>query len=305
MALITKAVLQALQTGFSTIFRGAYRDTPTPVEVLATIVPSTHKIETYGWMQRMLEMREWIGPRVIQGLKTQSYQLENKAYEATLKVDREEIEDDSLGLFDARAAEMGRVAARIWFKLLIDALVNGNAATSLGFDGLPFFSQSHTLNPAGVQSNDIHSSPFSEANLDAGIALMRRFTGEDGRFLGVNPTHIIIPPELEITVRKVLNAALTTNGGTNVLNGLLQIIVIPELAAAGTAGATSTWYLADLSAPIKPLILQKRKEVEFVAKTALTDDNVFWSREFVWGVDCRGVAGYGPWWLAARFQNAA
>lgn len=305
MAIITKSVLQALQTGFSTIFRSAYRDTPTPVETLATIVPSTHKIETYGWMKRLLEMREWIGPRVIQGLGTHSYILENKPYEATLQVDREEIEDDALGLFDARASEMGRVAARIWFKLLIDALVNGNVSTSLGFDGVPFFSQSHPLNPAGVQSNDIRSSPFSEAKLDEGVALMRRYAGEDGRFLGVNPTHIIIPPELEMTVRKVLNAATVANGGTNVFNGYLQIIVIPELAASGGQGATSTWYLADLSAPIKPLILQKRKDVEFVSKTALTDDNVFWERKFVWGVDCRGAAGYGPWWLMARFQNGA
>jgi phage major head subunit gpT-like protein len=306
MALITKAVLQALQTGFSTIFRGAYRDTPTPVEQLATIVPSSHKIETYGWMQRMLEMREWIGPRVIQGLKTHAYQLENKSYEATLAVDREEIEDDSLGLFDARAAEMGRVAARIWFKLLIDALVNGNAATSLGFDGVPFFSTSHPLNPAGVQSNNFVGAgfAFSEAALIAGVNAMKRYTGEDGRFMGVSPTHLIVPPELEIPARKILNAALVTNGGTNVLSGYLQIIVIPELAATGTGGADSVWFLADLSAPIKPLILQKRKDVEFVSKTALTDDNVFFARQFIWGVDCRGVAGYGPWWLAARFATA-
>jgi phage major head subunit gpT-like protein len=76
------------------------------------------------------------------------------------------------------------------------------------------------------------------------------------------------------------------------------------LSASGTNGATSVWYLADLSAPIKPLILQKRKEVEFVSKTALTDDNVFFSREFIWGVDGRGAAGYGPWWLMARFAGA-
>jgi phage major head subunit gpT-like protein len=304
MAIITQSVLRALQTGFSTIFRSAYRDTPTQVDKLATIVSSSHKIETYGWMKRLLEMREWIGPRVIQGLGTHAYTLENKSYEATLKVDREEIEDDSLGLFDARAAELGRVAARIWDRLLVDALVAGTSG--LGFDGLPFFSASHTLDPAGVQSNLISGagSVFSETNLNAAVSLMRRYTGEDGRFMGVNPTHLVIPPELEMTARKILNAALTTNGGTNVFNGYLQIIVLPELSASGTNGATSVWYLADLSAPIKPLILQKRKEVEFVSKTALTDDNVFFSREFIWGVDGRGAAGYGPWWLMARFAGA-
>lgn len=305
--LITKAVLAALQTSVSFIFRSAYRDTPTPVDTLATVVPSTHSIETYGWMQRLLAMREWIGPRVKQGLQTQAYTLKNKTFEATLAVDKEEIEDDSLGLFNPRAAELGRIAARIWFQLLIDALIAGTT-TGLGFDGLSFFNASHTLNPAAVQSNALGLGALNntltaagdDANmvlLNTAVSAMRNYMGEDGRRLGVQPTHIIIPPSRALAVRRVLNTALISGGSTNVFNGYLDIIEIPELEdfAAG-----ANWYIADLSAPIKPLILQKRKEVELVSKTSLTDDNVFWQREFVWGIDCRGVAGYGPWWLMAK-----
>jgi phage major head subunit gpT-like protein len=305
--LITKAVLQALQTSVSTIFRSAYRDTPTPILQLATRVTSNHKVETYGWMQRLLEMREWIGPRVIQGMATQAYTLENKKFESTLAVDVDEIADDSLGLFAPRAEEFGRVGARLWEKLTIDALVNGNAATSLGFDGLPFFSANHPLNPAapgGVQSNNITvATPLNSANLDVMRTAMQLFTGEDGRFLGVYPTHIVIPTALEMTAKGILNAQLTTNGGTNVFNGLLGTIVIPELPATAAPGATSTWYLVDLSAPIKPLLLQVRKPVTLVSKVSLTDDNVFWQQTLVWGLDARGVVGYGPWWLAMRIQG--
>lgn len=300
MPMITKAVLQALQTSVSFIFASAYRDTPTPVDQLATIVSSTHSIETYGWMQRLLAMREWIGPRVKQGLQTQAYTLKNKSFEATLACDKEEIEDDSLGLFEPRARELGRIAARIWFQLLIDALAAGTSA--LGFDGVAFFSASHPLNPAGVQSNigstaipatmSAAQDDTNAATINTAVSVMRNYTGEDGRLLGVNPTHIIIPPSRELAVRRVLNTALTGGGNTNVMQGYLQIMVIPELESTPTV-----WYLADLSAPIKPLILQKRKEVELVSKVDLTSDNVFWQREFIWGVDCRGVAGYGPWWL--------
>lgn len=304
--LITKAVLAGLQTSVSFIFSGAYRDTPTPVDQLATVVSSTHSIETYGWMQRLLAMREWIGPRVKQGLQTQAYTLKNRTFEATLAVDKEEIEDDSLGLFEPRAKELGRIAARIWFQLLIDALAAGT--TALGFDGVAFFSGSHPLNPAIAPQSNLNLSTaldnsLTAANAEANsvrintvVSAMRNYTGEDGRLLGVNPTHIIVPPSRELAVRQVLNAALTGNGGTNVLAGYLQIMVIPELESI----STTRWYVADLSAPIKPLILQKRKEIELVSKTSLTDDNVFWQREFVWGVDCRGVAGYGPWWLMAQ-----
>lgn len=300
---ITLPALQALQTSVSQIFRTAYRDTATPIVSLATVVPSTHNTETYGWMQRLLEMRKWVGPRVIQNMATQAYTLQNQTFESTLGVDREEIEDDTLGLFNPRVEEFGRVAARIWERLLLDALQNGNLAASLGFDGLPFFSTGHTLNPAGVQSNSISGgglSVFSAANLDTAITAMSQFTGEDGRLLGVRATHIVIPKALEIAVRTVLSAALIANGGTNVFNGLLDIIVVPDLPGSGAA---SVWYLVDLSAPIKPLLLQVRKPVQLVSKTRETDDNVFWQKTYVWGIDCRGVAGYGPWWLAMRMNG--
>jgi phage major head subunit gpT-like protein len=104
-----------------------------------------------------------------------------------------------------------------------------------------------------------------------------------------------------MTARAVLNAQFVSTGGTNVFNGLLETIVVPELPGNGSA---SVWYLADLSAPIKPLLLQVRKPVQLVSKTAETDDNVFLQRQYLWGIDCRGVAGYGPWWLAMRMAGA-
>ncbi|PZO03988.1 MAG: hypothetical protein DCF29_10910 [Alphaproteobacteria bacterium] len=64
------------------------------------------------------------------------------------------------------------------------------------------------------------------------------------------------------------------------------------------AGAGEAWYLLDTRRPLKPLIFQDRKKPEFVAKTALTDENVFNAGEFVYGVDCRRAAGFGFWQLA-------
>jgi phage major head subunit gpT-like protein len=115
--------------------------------------------------------------------------------------------------------------------------------------------------------------------------------------LGVSPTHIVIPKRLEMTARAILKAALIANGGTNVFNGFLDMIVVPDLPGSGLA---STWYMVDLSAPIKPLLLQIRKPVTLVAKANIDDDNVFWNSQFYWGLDARGIVGYGPWWLAAR-----
>ncbi|MCF1744627.1 Mu-like prophage major head subunit gpT family protein [Paradevosia shaoguanensis] len=63
-------------------------------------------------------------------------------------------------------------------------------------------------------------------------------------------------------------------------------------------GAGQAWFLMCTSRPLKPLILQRRKDFEFVAKDALTDDNVFNNKEFVYGTDARFNAGFGFWQFA-------
>lgn len=60
-------------------------------------------------------------------------------------------------------------------------------------------------------------------------------------------------------------------------------------------GANPAWYIFDTSRPIKPLIFQNRKTPEFVGLFDLTNPNVFYNREFVYGVDSRNAAGFGLW----------
>ncbi|CAN5754662.1 Mu-like prophage major head subunit gpT family protein [soil metagenome] len=71
---------------------------------------------------------------------------------------------------------------------------------------------------------------------------------------------------------------------------------------AGGAGAA--WYLLDTSKIIKPLIYQVRKDYSFVSKTREEDDNVFFSKEYVYGVDARSNVGFGLWQLAYASKNA-
>ena len=71
------------------------------------------------------------------------------------------------------------------------------------------------------------------------------------------------------------------------------------------AGAdTPSWYLLDTRRSLKPLILQTRKEPNFVSKSTETDDNVFWNAEYIYGVDCRRAAGFGFWQLAYASNKA-
>lgn len=63
-------------------------------------------------------------------------------------------------------------------------------------------------------------------------------------------------------------------------------------------GSGTPWFLLDVTRVMRPIILQKRKNYNFVAKTGDKDDNVFDRNEFVWGVDARLNVGFGLWQLA-------
>lgn len=80
----------------------------------------------------------------------------------------------------------------------------------------------------------------------------------------------------------------------------------PVIAADGsmttvsnTGGGSGTpWFLLETRRALKPIILQKRRDFEFVAKDRLTDDTVFYNKEFHYGADARANVGFGFWQFA-------
>jgi phage major head subunit gpT-like protein len=291
--LITKPALQALQTSFHSNFRVGWGITDPKLVGLATQVPSTTRTNTYGWMARLLKMRKWDGPRLIQNLNSHAYTLENEPYELTVGVDRRDIQDDQLGVYAPLFDELGRNAKKWPDQVLKTVLQSGT--TNLGFDNVAFFAATHNLNPAGNQSNNFTTTALTGPNFSTVRAAMSAYTGEDGEPLGVQPDTLIVPPQLEDTANTIVTAEYGSSGASNVQKGQARVIVVPELANQGT-----TWYVADNSHAIKGLLWQLRKAPEFVAKVNLQDDNVFFERQFIWGVDAEGVGGYGPWFLMAR-----
>ncbi len=78
---------------------------------------------------------------------------------------------------------------------------------------------------------------------------------------------------------------------------------------ANTDGGSGTpWFLICSKRPLKPIIYQERKPVEFVSKDRPEDENVFNNRQFVYGADMRCNVGYGlpqTAWGSKQTLNAA
>lgn len=78
-----------------------------------------------------------------------------------------------------------------------------------------------------------------------------------------------------------------------------------EQSVANTDGGSgSPWFLIDASRALKPIIFQRRKPWQFVAKNQETDDSVFYKKEYVYGSDARYNVGYGFWQFAWGSKQA-
>lgn len=305
---ITPVALDAIFINFNTLYQQAYERAAPWWSKVAMEVPSTSRENRYGWMKIIPRMREWVGERKINNLAGRSYTIENKDWELSVGVERNAIQDDQLGLFGPAIAMMGDQAARHPDDLLTTLIQSG--VTALAFDGLPFFSASHPVDSdntaLGTYSNNFTTTPLNSANFQSVRAAMKAFKGEDNKPLRVDPRLLIVPPQLEATALQILNAEFTAPaaafgqnaaGGyqTNVLKGSADLLVIPELANEPT-----TWYLADMSKPVKPFVYQSRKAPVFVSLTAPTDENLFYRKEFIYGIDSRDNVGYSLPFLCSR-----
>ena len=164
MAMITPALLQSLFTGFKKNFEDAKSEAPAQYTKIATVIKSTTKSNTYGWLGKFPSLRKWVGDRVIESMKAHGYQIVNEDFEATVAVDRNDIEDDELGIYAPLFQEMG-LAAGIHPDELCFGLL-GAGFTTPCYDGQYFFDTDHPVYPKA----DGTGTPVMTANVvvDAG-----------------------------------------------------------------------------------------------------------------------------------------
>lgn len=147
MAVINTTTLNNLRTTIRGEFNIAFKNANanSMYKRLATTITSASKTNTYDWLGKFPQMREWVGKRVLKDMSEASYQITNKKYEATLGVDRADIEDDNLGLYSTIAQSMGQEANDFLDRKVAELLKNGFDA--LCYDGQKFFDDSHPVYP--------------------------------------------------------------------------------------------------------------------------------------------------------------
>ncbi len=148
--LINSESLNTLNKGFSSIFSQAFIAEKPVYEKIAMTVPSTTSANTYGWLGRIPGMREWLDDRVLENLEASSYTIKNKRFEYTVVVNRTDLEDDNLGIYNPLFAELGRAAHMHPDKLSFNLMQNGFSTPC--YDGQYFFDTDHPVNGTVVSN---------------------------------------------------------------------------------------------------------------------------------------------------------
>ncbi|SEO98352.1 Mu-like prophage major head subunit gpT family protein [Propionispora vibrioides] len=287
--IVNSQALQTIYRGYKVIFNEVFAGTKPQYERIATVVPSKTKSEEYGWLGSFPRMREWIGDRVINSLAAHGYTIKNKSWEDTVEVDRDDVEDDTYGVYMPMIRELGRSAATHPDEIIFGLL--GRGFVELCYDGQYFFDTDHRDGDGPIQSN-MGTLALSPASYSAARAQMMSLTDANGAPLGISPNLLVVPPQLDETGRGILLAE-QISGTTNTLRNTAELLTVPWLAKNPKA-----WFLLDTSRAIKPLIFQQRKKPEFVSMDSVSDMNVFMQKKFLYGADCRDNAGFGLWQLA-------
>lgn len=102
------------------------------------------------------------------------------------------------------------------------------------YDGNPLFT-------TGAPHNNLGAAALSTAAMQAGVTAMREQTNFAGKRLGLRPSYLIVPPELEFTAMVVTKSAGVPGSNNNDINpmlGYVTPIVSPQLTN------TSQWFFA-------------------------------------------------------------
>lgn len=306
MAVVTVPLLNALRTGFKANFQKGLDGAEPQFTKIASVIPSSAAIETYGWLGQWPGFREWIGSRQHKSMAEKAYQIANKSFESSVSVPKTQIEDETLGMYSMMFEESGRATKMFPDEFIFPLLLEGESTEC--YDGQFFFDTDHPVNAevdgsgadtsvsnmivdAGytgdtwyvmctnrplkpliyqdrkkpqfvamtkIDDESVYTenefrygvdlragkgfgfwqmaiavkAEMNSDNLWAAIKLMKSYTADGGRKLGLVPDLVLAPSSLEKKATQLMTRTFTNESGAaidNELKGKLELLVAHQL----------------------------------------------------------------------------
>lgn len=293
--LVNAQAIQAVFLNLKTTFNNAFEAAPSNWDQIAMLVPSGSRENVYAWLENFPRMKQWIGEKDVKALSAHGYTVVNDDFEATVEVDRNDIEDDTLGIYAPMAQSAGYSAKQMPDEIVFD-LVN-KAFSSTCYDGQYFFDTDHPVagqpwSNRGTVQLSIASQKAAMESLGLGRTQLRKVTDNEKRPLNINPNVLLVPPALEDVGNALMINDRLNDGAPNPYKGTMKVVCDARLTS------DTAWFILDTTRPVKPLIYQQRKAPVFVQQTDPEQEGVFMRKKFKFGAEARAAGGYGFWQLA-------
>lgn len=153
---INKQNLLAMSAGFTALYTNAIAAAKPNWNKVAMEVPSTGAEQKYGWLGSTTRFREWLGERVLQNLTQHDFSIKNINFENTISVDRNNIEDDQLGIYKPMFEQLGYDSAMHPDDLVFQLIKDG--FSKLCYDGQNFFDTDHPVLDANGVAQSVSNS---------------------------------------------------------------------------------------------------------------------------------------------------
>lgn len=298
--IVNKAALNAVFLNLKTTFNMAFDTAPSVWEKIAMLVPSGSSENQYNWLAYFPKMRKWVGEKAIKSLEAFKYTIKNDDWEATVEVDRNDIEDDNLGIYAPQAQMAGWSAKQLPDEIVME-LVNKGFENKC-YDEQYFFDTDHpvgdgaggvsSISNKGVAVLSMATLAAAQASLGAARIAMMKFKNNEGQPLNIMPSVLLVPPALLDVATVLCNNGRLEDGKQNPYKGCCTVVCDTRLTS------DTAWYLLDATKPVKPFVYQQRKAPVFVEQTDPQTEDVFNKRKFKFGAEARAAGGYGFWQLA-------
>lgn len=293
--LVNAQNLTAVFINLKTIFNKAFEAAPSQWQETTMLVPSGSSQNDYAWLSRFPRMRKWLGDKVIKSLAAFKYTIVNDDWETTVEVDRNDIEDDQIGIYAPMAQEAGFSSKQLPDE--IDADLKNGAFAGICYDGQYFYDTDHPVAGASVSNKgtaalSAATTAAAAASYGAARTAIMSITDDEGRPLALIPDVLEVPPALEATARLICESDKLTDQSPNPWKGTAWVLVNPRLTS------TTAWFLHVTNRPLKPFVFQQRKAPVFVSQTDMNADNVFMRKNYLFGAEARCAGGYGLWQMS-------
>jgi phage major head subunit gpT-like protein len=297
--LINKENIGQVFRNLLTIYNKAFDAEPAAWQGVAMLVPSTTKVNDYSWLSNWPRMRRWIGEKLAKKLAAFKYSIVNEDWEATVEVLRNDIEDDTVGIYGPQAQSAGQSAKQLPDEIVAE-LING-VFTNVCFDGQYFCDTDHPVSDGsgGIISVsnklavDLSAASQAAAIASIGLAaeMQMSFKDDEGRPLNCIPDTLNVGPHLFAIANALYVNDNLGDGTPNLYKGMFK----PRLDARLTN--PKHWHLLCTTKAIKPFIYQERKKPTFVSQTDMNADDVFSRAIYKFGAEARAAGGYAFWQL--------